>query len=85
MEAAIPISAFILRHLPLLVREEADRVPGAADRPNSRPPARRLDRNPVGTVVLAPDLVRALGGEEYAPSSCRCTSSSSRSRSPSQG
>ena len=70
MEAAIPIGAFITFAIfPLLVREEADRDRRALQI------ARAADlllvvsiAIAVGTVVLAPDLVRALGGEAYAPS-----------------
>ena len=70
MEAAIPIGAFITFAIfPLLVRDEADRERRALQI------ARAADlllvvsvAIAVGTVVLAPDLVRALGGEAYAPS-----------------
>jgi O-antigen/teichoic acid export membrane protein len=70
MEAAIPIGAFITFAIfPLLVRDEADRDRRALQI------ARAADlllvvsiAVAVGTVVLAPDLVRALGGEAYAPS-----------------
>ena len=70
MEAAIPIGAFITFAIfPLLVRDEADRDRRALQI------ARAADlllvvsvAIAVSTVVLAPDLVRALGGEAYAPS-----------------
>jgi O-antigen/teichoic acid export membrane protein len=70
MEAAIPIGAFITFAIfPLLVREEADRDRRALQI------ARAVDLLlvvsigiAVSTIVLAPDLVRALGGDAYAPS-----------------
>jgi O-antigen/teichoic acid export membrane protein len=70
MEAAIPIGAFITFAIfPLLVRDESDRERRALQI------ARATDlllvvsiAIAVGTVVLAPDLVRALGGDAYAPS-----------------
>lgn len=70
MEAAIPLGAFITFAIfPLLVREEPDRER------RSLQVARAADLLlvvgigvAVATVVLAPDLVRALGGQAYSPS-----------------
>ena len=70
MEAALPIGTFITFAIfPLLVREEADRKRRALQI------ARATDlllvasvAITVGTIVLAPDLIRALGGDAYAPS-----------------
>jgi O-antigen/teichoic acid export membrane protein len=70
MEAALPIGTFITFAIfPLLVREEADRERRALQI------ARATDlllvasvAITVGTIVLAPDLIRALGGDAYAPS-----------------
>ena len=70
MEAAIPLGVFIIAAIfPLLVRDEADHERRAAQI------ARAADLLlvvsvgvAVATVVLAPDLVRLLGGAAYAPS-----------------
>jgi O-antigen/teichoic acid export membrane protein len=70
MEAALPIGTFItFAVFPLLVRDEADRERRAVQI------ARATDlllvasvAITVGTIVLAPDLIRALGGDAYAPS-----------------
>ena len=70
MEAAIPLGAFIIAAVfPLLVRDEADHERRALQ------VARAADLLlvvsvgvAVATVVLAPDLVRLLGGAAYAPS-----------------
>jgi O-antigen/teichoic acid export membrane protein len=70
MEAAIPLGAFItFAVFPLLVRDEPDHERRALQ------VARAVDLQlvlavavAVATVVLAPDLVRALGGPAYAAS-----------------
>jgi O-antigen/teichoic acid export membrane protein len=70
MEASIPIGSFVVAAVfPLLVREEADARRRAAQ------VARAADLILVvgvgvaaATFVLAPDLVRLLGGPDYAPS-----------------
>jgi O-antigen/teichoic acid export membrane protein len=70
MEAALPIGTVITFAIfPLLVRDEPDHER------RSLQIARAVDlllvaavAIAVGTIVLAPDLVRALGGDAYAPS-----------------